>query len=80
MPNGALAKSRAFSAAGQRLAQHRAQAEAYYLRGNIAAAVDQLELATKVRDMDFYELSKAEARLRELRSQFKGDGRHKFLS
>jgi len=32
-------------------------------------AVDQLELATKVRDSNFYELSMAEARLRELRSQ-----------
>ena len=51
------------------LAQHRAQAEAYYRRGNLAAAVAQLELATKVRDADYYELSIAEARLRDLRSQ-----------
>ncbi|HEX4944207.1 MAG TPA: M48 family metalloprotease [Usitatibacteraceae bacterium] len=62
-------QSRAYAASGNRLAQHRAQAEAYFQRGNLAAAVDQLELATKVRDSDFYELSMAEARLRELRSQ-----------
>ena len=61
--------SRAFAATGKRLAQHRAQAEAYYRRGNLAAAVDQLELATKIRDADYYEQSIAEARLRELRSQ-----------
>jgi len=64
-------QSRAFAATGKRLAQHRAQAEAYYRRGNLAAAVDQLELATKVRDADYYELSMAEARLRDLRSQLK---------
>ena len=62
-------QSRAYAATGQRLAQHRAQAEAYFRRGNLAAAVDQLELATKVRGSDFYELSIAESRLRELRSQ-----------
>jgi predicted Zn-dependent protease len=64
-------QSRAFAATGKRLAQHRAQAEAYFRRGNLAAAVDQLELATKVRDADYYELSMAEARLRDLRSQLK---------
>ncbi len=62
-------QSRAYAASGNRLAQHRAQAEAYFRRGNLAAAVDQLELATKVRGSDYYELSMAEARLRELRAQ-----------
>ena len=62
-------QSRAYTAAGNRLAQHRAQAEAYFRRGNLAAAVDQLELAVKVRGKDFYQLSIAEARLRELKSQ-----------
>lgn len=62
-------QSRAYAATGQQLAQHRAQAEAYFRRGNLAAAVDQLELATKVRSSDFYEMSIAESRLRELRAQ-----------
>ncbi len=61
-------QSKAYAAAGNNLAQHRAQAEAYYRRGNLAAAVNQLELATKVRGSDFYEMSITEARLRELRS------------
>ena len=61
-------QARAMEAAGRRIGQHRAQAEAYYRRGNTAAAVDQLEIAVKqVRGSDFYELSIAESRLRELR-------------
>lgn len=66
-------QSRAFAATGNRLAQHRAQAEAYYRRGNLAAAVSQLEIATKVRGSDYYELSMADARLRELRSQLENE-------
>ncbi len=64
-------QSRAYAAVGNRLGQHRAQAEAYFRRGNLAAAVDQLELATKVRGSDYYEQSITEARLRELRSQLR---------
>jgi len=60
--------ARAFSASGRRIAQHRAQAEAYYRRGNLKAAVDQLEIAVRDRRSDFYEISSAESRLRELRA------------
>jgi predicted Zn-dependent protease len=62
-------QARAFEAAGQRIAQHRAQAEAHYRRGNLAAAVEQLEIAVKTKSDDFYQLSSAESRLRELRAQ-----------
>jgi len=64
--------AKAFAAAGRPLSQHRAQAEAYYRRGNLAAAVAQLEIASRSKPAsgaDFYELSSAEARLRELRNQ-----------
>ena len=61
-------QARAMEATGRPVAQHRAQAEAYYRMGNLAAAVDQLEIAVKqVRGSDFYDLSIAESRLRELR-------------
>ena len=60
-------QARAYESAGQRLSHHRAQAEAYYRKGNLAGAVDQLEIAIKFRNAGFYELSSAEARLRELR-------------
>jgi predicted Zn-dependent protease len=60
-------QARAFEATGRGISQHRAQAEAAYRRGNLPAAVEQLELAVKARGTDFYELSSAEARLREMR-------------
>ena len=63
-------QARAYAAIGRPIAEHRAQAEAHYRRGDLARAVDQLEIAVKqVRGSDFYELSSAESRLRELRSQ-----------
>ncbi len=61
-------QARAYEAVGNRAAQHRAQAEAQYHRDNLAAAVDQLELAAKTKGGSFYDLSSAEARLREMRT------------
>ncbi|HEY2627686.1 MAG TPA: M48 family metalloprotease [Usitatibacter sp.] len=67
-------QSRGYEATNQGLSQHRAQAESYYRRGNLAAAVDQLELGVKFRKgNDFYENSIAEARLRELRAQLENE-------
>jgi predicted Zn-dependent protease len=60
-----MAKS--YAALGKRTDQHRALAEGYYLQGGLAAAVDQLVLAQKAGDSDFYTLSAIDARLRELR-------------
>jgi predicted Zn-dependent protease len=60
-------QARGFEASGRRLSQHRAQAEAAYRRGNLAAAVEQLEIAVKSRGNDFYEVSSAESRLREMK-------------
>jgi predicted Zn-dependent protease len=60
-------QARAFEAMGRALAQHRAQAEALYRRGNLMAAVQQLEVAVRMKGSDFYEVSSAESRLRELR-------------
>ena len=67
-------QARAMEASGRRIGQHRAQAESYYRKGNLAAAVDQLELATKqVRGSDFYEMSIAESRLRQLRVELENE-------
>jgi predicted Zn-dependent protease len=60
-------QARAYAALGRRLAQHRAQAEAYVRLGNLPAAVEQLRLGLKSGDGDFYQSSSAEARLRQLR-------------
>ena len=53
---------------GQRLAQHRAQAEVYALQGHLLAAIEQLQLAQKSPDGDFYLYSEVDARLRELKA------------
>ena len=62
-----LLQARAYAALDRRLAQHRAQAEAYVRLGNLSAAVEQLQIGLKSGDGDFFQLSSAEARLRELR-------------
>ena len=61
-------QARAYESVGNITAQHRAQAEAQYRRDNLPAAVDQLELAVKTKGGSFYDLSSAEARLREMRT------------
>jgi predicted Zn-dependent protease len=61
-------QARSYAALGKRLQQHRAQSESYALLGNLPAAIDQLQLGLKAGDGDFYQLSSAEARLRELRA------------
>ena len=47
---------------------HEAMAEYYYLNGQTHAAVEQLTLATRMPDQDFYQASRIEARLRELKA------------
>lgn len=61
-------QARAYEAVGNITAQHRAQGEAQYRRDHLPAAVDQLELAVKTKGGSFYDLSSAEARLREMRT------------
>ena len=55
----------------KKLAQHRAIGEAYFHKGNLMGAVEQLEIAVKAKDGDFYEISGTEARLREFRTAYK---------
>jgi predicted Zn-dependent protease len=62
-------QARAYAATNRQIAQHRAQAEAHLRRGNLGAAVEQLEIAVRLKSNDFYEISSAESRLRELRAQ-----------
>ena len=62
-----LLQARSYAMLNKQLAQHRAQGEAYARMGNIPAAVEQLQIAVKSGDGDFYQLSATEARLRELR-------------
>jgi predicted Zn-dependent protease len=59
-------QARAYTAMGKRLLQHRALAEVYALRGNLPSAIEQLQIAQKAGDGDFYQKSSVEARLKEL--------------
>lgn len=74
--HGLQAKS--YAALGKRLQQHRAQAELYALRGQLVAAIQQLELAQKAGDGDFFEHSQVDARLRELRARQQEEARQKM--
>lgn len=60
-------QARTFAAMGKRLQQHRAQAEYYFLQGQLGQAIEQLQFAQKDTDGNFYEQSAVDARLRELR-------------
>lgn len=62
-------QAKCHAALGKRLQQHRAQAELYALQGYLVAAIQQLELAQKSGDGDFFEHSQVDARLRELRAR-----------
>jgi predicted Zn-dependent protease len=62
-------QAKSYAASGKRLLHHQALAENYYLQGTLPAAIEQLQLAQKSGDGDFYQLSAVEARLRYLRTQ-----------
>ncbi len=62
-------QARSYAELDKRLQQHRAQAELYVLQGQLVPAIQQLELAQKAGDGDYYEHSQVDARLRELRAR-----------
>ena len=62
-------QAKSYAASGKRLLHHQALAENYYLQGTLPAAIEQLQLAQRSGDGDFYQLSAVEARLRDLRTQ-----------
>ncbi|HMZ83054.1 MAG TPA: M48 family metalloprotease [Rhodocyclaceae bacterium] len=62
-------QARALAGLGKQAAQHRALAEQYALQGNLVAAVEQLQVAQKAGDGDFYENSAIDARMRQLKAQ-----------
>lgn len=60
-------KSQAYTQQNKNLLRHQAQGEAYYRAYNLQGAAEQMELAVRSGDGDFYQLSIVEARLKELR-------------
>jgi predicted Zn-dependent protease len=61
--------AKTYAALGKQLLQHQHQAEYYIWQGNLKAGVQQLELAVKAGDGDFYQVSVAESRLRAVRQE-----------
>jgi predicted Zn-dependent protease len=63
--------ARSYERLGRRTLQHQATAELYLLLGATPAAVDQLQLARRANDADFYTMSEVDARLRQLNQQLR---------
>ena len=70
-------RAKGYASLGKRLLQHQAQAEAYVLQGSLPAAIEQLQLAQKSGDGDFYQLSSVDARLRDLRARLAQETKEK---
>lgn len=63
-----LLQAQSYAAMNKKLLQHRSQAEAYLRLGSLPRAIEQLQIALRSGDGDFYELSQVEARLKQLRA------------
>lgn len=61
-------QANAYSTLGQNMMKHRSLAESYVAQGNLQLAMEQLQLALKNNNGDFYEVSGIEARLKQLMS------------
>ncbi|MCB1947489.1 M48 family metalloprotease [Nitrosomonas sp.] len=59
-------QARAYALQDKLMLKHRAQAEVYILQGYYDAAIEQLRIALRHDNGDFYQLSSVEARLRQL--------------
>jgi predicted Zn-dependent protease len=62
---------RAYEALNRRSLHHQSVGEMYALLGAYGPAIQQLELARRANDGDFYTMSEVDARLRDLRVEFK---------
>jgi predicted Zn-dependent protease len=79
-------QARAYANLNQQMLSHWALAESYGKQGNLSAALDQLMIAQRAGDGDFYQKSQVEARIREIkallgaakkgRGQQQGNGPH----
>ncbi|CAG9164907.1 Beta-barrel assembly-enhancing protease [Cupriavidus laharis] len=63
--------ARAYAGQGKRVQQHQALAEKYAMDGAFQAAIEQLQIARKAGDGDFYALSEVDARLHQLQRQYR---------
>lgn len=66
-------QARSYAALGQSMLQHHAQAEVYARQGQLPAAIEQLKLALRNDNGNFYNISSVEARLKQLQAQIAAD-------
>ena len=59
--------AKAYTMQNKKLLAYQAQSEAYFRKYDLSRAIEQMELAAKANDGDFYQQSIVEARLKELR-------------
>ena len=59
-------KARTYAMQGKKLQSHQALGEAYFRKYDLKRALEQMDLAAKSKDGDFYQQSIVEARLKEL--------------
>jgi len=64
-----LLAARAYAAQNKQMLAHRHQGEYYAWQGNLKGAIDQLEIASKSKDGDFYQASVVDTRLKALRRE-----------
>jgi predicted Zn-dependent protease len=64
-----LIAARAYAAQNKQMLAHRHQAEYYAWQGNLKGAIDQLQIAAKQKDGDFYQASVVDTRLKALRRE-----------
>jgi predicted Zn-dependent protease len=60
-------RAESYAGLGRRAMQHRSLAEVFALQGQTAGAIEQLHLAQRAGDANFYETSAIDARLGELK-------------
>lgn len=69
--------AKAYTMQNKVLLSHQAQGEAYYRKYDLTRAIEQMELAAKASDGDFYQTSIVEARLKQLRQMLGDDKKPK---
>ncbi len=70
--------AKAYTMQNKVLLSHQALSEAYYRKYDLARAIEQMDLAAKANDGDFYQQSIVEARLRQLRQMMGDDKKAKL--
>jgi len=65
--------SKAYAKEGKELLQYQAQSESYYRKFNLQQAIQQMELAAKSKDGNFYQKSIVESRLKQLTFEYAND-------